>query len=223
MEDRRRRLRVAIKEENTEATTAILDEDETVMEQHDIFQHTALMTAADIGHAGIVDLLLRRGANANALAGLSIKKTALKLAAARGHLNVVNLLLEHGARVREGYPSDALSEACKRGHLAVVERLIEQGALQDGDNNVALILYASRSGSLDVLKAILWGGAFSNATMPPARHFAERSDKHGFVSLLQVSRGPSKHSKQQNTISLLVCSVVRARWCFAHTKKNIMV
>jgi ankyrin repeat protein len=193
MEDRRRRLRTAIYEENMEATRTILDEDETVMEQHDTCRHTALMAAAYMGHAEIVGLLLRRRANVNALGGYSGTGTALKMAAERGHTNVVNLLLEHGARVREGHPTDALYRACCGGHLAVVERLIEQGALQDGNGDVVLIVKACSSSSLDVLKALLWAGAVNSETMATVarRLVAQRSDGQEFTSLLQVSRGPS--------------------------------
>lgn len=192
MEGRRGRLWVAIIEENMEATRAILDEDEPVMEQHDILGHTALMAAAREGHAEIVGLLLGRGADVNALGGYESTEAALKFAAGRGHLNVVNLLLEHGARVREGHPTDALNEACSGGHLAVVERLIEQGALQDGDSNAALVIRASVSPSLDVLKAILWAGACSSETLASfARRMADGSDGQEFTSLLQVSNRSS--------------------------------
>jgi ankyrin repeat protein len=189
MEDRRERLTNAIRQQNMEATGAILDEDETVMEQHDTNEHTALMAAAHMGHAGIVGFLLGRGADVSALGGWNGELTALKLAAGRGHLDVVNLLLEHGARVRDGHPYDALYEACTVGHLAVVERLLlENGGLQDGHDNVALITQASLSGSLDVLKAILWAGACSSGNMASvARVIAASSDGTELVSLLQVS------------------------------------
>jgi ankyrin repeat protein len=114
------------------------------------------------------------------------------LAARRGHLDVVNLLLEHGARVREGYPYDAHYEACRGGHLAVVERLAQDGALQDGQNNSVLLAHASRSGSLDVLKALLWAGAInSEAVISVAQDTAAHSEEPEFVSLLQVSNWPS--------------------------------
>jgi hypothetical protein len=188
MEERRERLRVAISEENMEVLMAILDEHEAIMERHDIADWTALMAAACEGHAGIVGLLLGRGADVNALGGWDGDATALKLAAGQGYLNVVNLLLEHGARVREGHPDDALYRACSGGHLAVVERLLEHGGLQDGDSNAALLVQASRSGSLDVLKALLWAGACSSETIAShARRMADGSDGHEFVSLLQVS------------------------------------
>lgn len=89
---------------------------------------TALHLAAQNGHAGIAEILLRGGVNRDAKTKL--ERTALHLAAQGGFLDVVDLLLIHGcdANARDMLKMTPLHWAVERGHIFVVERLLYSGA-----------------------------------------------------------------------------------------------
>lgn len=153
-------LQVAIALSDVDSVRAILDEDETLVRQHDEFGQTALIGAASQGHVEIVGLVLARGPDVNAVASNGTRMTALMTAACHGHLDVVNLLLEHGARIWfPGEDSSALTFACHQGHLAVVQRLIAHGGWQENMDRASLFCSAVELGSPGVLEAVLWAGA----------------------------------------------------------------
>ncbi|OCL01600.1 hypothetical protein AOQ84DRAFT_383587, partial [Glonium stellatum] len=90
----------------------------------------ALAKVCRLGHNEVVERLLQKGANVNAVGDY---RTALQAAAEGGHLAVVERLLQKGADVNAaaaaGYHGrTALQAAAEGGHLAVVERLLQEGA-----------------------------------------------------------------------------------------------
>ncbi len=93
-----------------------------------------LHAAADRGHATIVELLVRRGADVE-LPGYR-GRTALLLAAKRGSTTVVRRLIEAGANVdgADDAGNRPLSEAIAESHRGVVALLIESGADLDAFN-----------------------------------------------------------------------------------------
>lgn len=94
----------------------------------DDYGKTPLAQAAHVGHAGIVEILIRNGAKVNSkdIDGW----TPLLWACQWGHEAVVRLLIDHGAELdptdRAGW--GPLSWAAQGGHDAVIALLIEKGA-----------------------------------------------------------------------------------------------
>lgn len=90
-------------------------------------QMTALMVAAEKGHAEVVSALLANGANPDVKTHGTW--TALELAADMNRAEIVNMLLHGGARAGI---QDALMDACFRGQgdaaAAVVSLLLDAGA-----------------------------------------------------------------------------------------------
>ncbi len=93
---------------------------------------TPLFYAAVGGHAEIVDLLLRHGANPNTglNTGLNDEATPLLRAAGNDYPAVVKLLLDYGANpnATDFYGETALMEAAGGGDLHSVQALCQHGA-----------------------------------------------------------------------------------------------
>jgi ankyrin repeat protein len=106
----------------------IVDRGLDYTEREDNFGKTALHIAADAGQPGVVEVLLRAGANIEAR---SISdQTPLYYAAAAGHASVVQQLLEAGAnlKARDKYGASILYAAATAGEDAedTVELLLER-------------------------------------------------------------------------------------------------
>jgi ankyrin repeat protein len=117
--------------------------------------------AALFGLADVVDLLLEKGADANAQGGQY--GNALQAAAGSGHERTVQLLIAHGAQIDSLNPryGSALQNASEGGHHQVVNHLIHAGAdvnLQDGDYGSALDLAIGNEHAA-VVKLLLENGA----------------------------------------------------------------
>lgn len=108
-------IRAAVKNNNLDAVERILNDqgslalsdltefDETLpnlTEFDETLLHTALHTAAEEGHDAIVDLLIKKGANVNALTDFG-KETPLHLAITKASsiANVIYLLISNGANI----------------------------------------------------------------------------------------------------------------------------
>lgn len=130
---------------------------------------TPLLLAAMRGHAGIVDTLLRQGAEANMEShnnGLEQGKTALMFAAQQGHRSMVENLLKYEAQVNETtyYDKSALMFAAEAGHVAIVQTLLARGA----DVNLSTwhgwsaLLFAADGGQTGTVDVLLKNGAKVN-------------------------------------------------------------
>jgi len=118
---------------------------------------TPLSFAAELGCLDMAELLLKEGADVNAV--VSNGRTALYYAAHKGHFEIVKLLLEYNADVNNK-ANDGLTVlhyAAGNGKLEVVELLLRYGAnVQDKDNdNCTALHYAALSGHLEVASKIL--------------------------------------------------------------------
>ncbi len=91
------------------------------------WRETPLLTAANHGNAGAVDLLLKAGADPCKCTDTGW--SPLSIAAYKGHDDVVRLLLEEGAPTEEADPSlSALLQAATKGLPDTVELLLRHGA-----------------------------------------------------------------------------------------------
>lgn len=91
--------------------------------------NTVLVGAAGSGSAGLVDALLRAGANPNA-AGIG-GVTPLYLAASEGRVDVMRMLISAGADVNQAasrYGETPLMVVAVRGHYDAARMLLEAGA-----------------------------------------------------------------------------------------------
>ena len=84
--------------------------------------YTCLHYAASMGHVESCELLIRRGADTDALTFR--QETPLHLAIARGHSNVVALLLKYHARLdirdKNGVTPLRLAEAGRKGEIVIM-------------------------------------------------------------------------------------------------------
>jgi ankyrin repeat protein len=131
---------------------------------------TALMLAARAGAAPVVKLLLMHGANPNVK--VNGGGTALMFAALEGHADSARLLIEAGADVRarsDALPPRSTASYQPRGS---VQQLFKNQAIHPGtlplegdgeppraEGGYTPLLYATMSGDVETVKAILAGGA----------------------------------------------------------------
>lgn len=95
------------------------------------YEH-AFVAAAKGGALGIVELLLEKGVDVNAIANKPCKQTAVSAAAEYGHLQIVEYLLASGANINaipgKFQCKTPLQAAASSGYLNIVRSLITSGA-----------------------------------------------------------------------------------------------
>jgi ankyrin repeat protein len=94
---------------------------------------TALHLAAFFGHQDVAAELLRRGADANAVARNPMQVQPLHSAAAADHTGICRLLLDHGADAnsRQEGGFRPIHAAAQNGNDELYELLVERGADQE--------------------------------------------------------------------------------------------
>lgn len=118
---------------------------------------TALILAAQFGHKAIVELLLNRDTQTDAVDDLGM--TALMHASYNGHTDVVDELLFNGAIVDRvafcGYTS--MLFAASRGHTDAVRRLLAAGAspLARTPKGRNAVVVAAFNGHINVVKVLV--------------------------------------------------------------------
>lgn len=119
-------------------------------------ESTPLMAAAAEGHESVVEVLLVRKANPNAINKTG--DTALSLAAANGAAGCVTSLLNNKADLKVGNP--AINSAAYYGQLDVCELLLENGAAANSKHKGFTALYAAvDQGHAAVCKTLIKFGA----------------------------------------------------------------
>jgi ankyrin repeat protein len=120
---------------------------------------SALHYAASEGHAGVVRILLDRGADPriSALGGM----TPLFLAAAGGHAEVAVILVERGADANARSPWNPVRVAAGEGHAMVVRALLDLGADPEG-HNIPPLMAAASAGHIEIMEMLVKAGAKVN-------------------------------------------------------------
>lgn len=117
----------------------------------------ALLLASDLGHVGVVALLLKKGANAQIMD--PDHRTALYVACCDGRLEVAKLLIEGGANINmtEKEGKTPLMAACASGCLDLVKLLVQNDAVINATNSggMGAAFTAAQYGHLDVLRLLL--------------------------------------------------------------------
>lgn len=123
--------------------------------------------AAIGGHKELVDLLLKRGADVNALSPNSEYGSALHAAAYEGHMEVVKLLLASSANLNYYHPKygTPLQAAVSEGHRDIVELLIDRGAKVNGKGAIygTALQSAAHRGFDEIVEILMEKGAKVNA------------------------------------------------------------
>ena len=145
-----------------------------------------LLTACTKGLAGLVPLLLKKGAWVNWTR--SDGWTPLMSACSGGHLTVAQLLLDAGACVdaaaADGFT--ALMEACTSGQMELVDLLLQHGAniSHATPSGRTAVILASLYGHTDVVELLLWHNADPRPNKFTALHAASGNGQAGVVQLL---------------------------------------
>ena len=121
---------------------------------------TGLMVGAREGNIALMELMLARGANIEAVNNRG--EQALLLAAWKGQLAAVKWLVEHGARVnREPLQWTALHYAVFAGHKEVADYLMDQGAEVNArsPNGSSVLMMAAYEGKDQLAVRLMERGA----------------------------------------------------------------
>lgn len=162
------RLLVAAKEGNLELVKQLFRQGarvESIYTNPGIFsrdvEKTALMEASHHGHLSIVQFLISKGADVNALN--EKRMTPLLFAAIYGHLEIVRLLVESGADIDVDLKRNRspLHAAIGQRKGDIVSYLIKAGANTDPQNHngLTILMMHTNCGNIDETKRLLVKGA----------------------------------------------------------------
>lgn len=134
----------------------LLDDDPELVNDVASDGFTPLHLASYFGQPKVVELLLARSADTDAIATNGSELRALNSAAAGGHHSIAHLLLDHGAEVdpRQTGGFTPLHEAAHKGDVVMVHLLLERGAdpgATTDDGHTAAELAASYPKVLELL------------------------------------------------------------------------
>ena len=134
----------------------LLDDDPELVNDVASDGFTPLHLASYFGQPKVVELLLARSANPDAIATSGSELRVLNSAAAGGHHSIAHLLLDHGAEVdpRQTGGFTPLHEAAHKGDVVMVHLLLERGAdpgATTDDGHTAADLAASYPKVLELL------------------------------------------------------------------------
>ncbi len=193
-------LIAACQAQHKDTALMLLENGAIVNALHPTEHVTALYTAASFGHAEVVQLLLKMGANTDSELGVST--SALEAAAGGGHEDVVNLLLRNGAEIdswrwpgRKAPGISALYKAAKGGHEGVVKLLLQCDSIDINSKEIdrrSPLIEASSLGHTSVVQLLL-----------PRRVKLELMDLSGNTALMNAVQGATRR--------LYVCSSSKVR------------
>uniref|UniRef100_UPI001939B58C poly [ADP-ribose] polymerase tankyrase-like n=1 Tax=Styela clava TaxID=7725 RepID=UPI001939B58C len=158
------------------ASKNMLHHVENVVERPDRNNYAAVHYAAQHGHANVIEVLSKYGANMDRPVSISkARATPLMLAAANGHLKTCIALVNCGASIEapDKLQRSALIHSALNGHYPVMTYLLRKGAdpnVTDSSNNSA-IHYAAGYGWYHCVQLLLDANAnpdvYNDRKMPP--------------------------------------------------------
>ena len=161
---------------------------------------SALIAAANQGHAEVVEVLLDAGADPDRQAPKG--SSALMAASGEGHVHVVCLLLDGGANpdLLNKTGVSALIWACSKGNVDVVRVLLERGAkINHADHaGVTALMAASVLGHVEVVRLLLEHGARTDLVDRSARTALD------FAQRKAVSKMEAKKTMQKEATARLL-------------------
>lgn len=159
---------------------------------------TPIHVAAFCGNMEVAALLIREGANVNAID--DHRFTPLHNAAAEGHVEVVSLLVSNGGSINARSEDGAtpLYFAAKSGHLGAAKVLIGSGAKLDERDNQgnSPLTMAVHEGHAPLVKVLIEAGADVNARGQAMRTPIFWSTKMEVAKLL-IEHGADVNAKDQ--------------------------
>jgi len=199
-------LKYAVEEGKADAVKSCLEQGAGVNCQFkdDLYTplHTACSSSSSNGSLEVLNLLLDRGADANACN--KWRETPLLIAANNGHRAAVEALLDHGADPsmcsEAGW--SALTFAAHKGYHEIVELLLESGApvncqvTEDLSTPLHKACAGGKSGHLSAVKQLIDGGADVHALNKwretPLLTAANHGQANAVEALLEAGADPCK-------------------------------
>jgi ankyrin repeat protein len=155
------------------------------LEARDLDKRTSLFWAAAGGHADVVEVLGRLGADINAVANQGFDATPVYQAAQEGHVDVVEVLGRLGADVNRATLDGRtpVFMAAQMGHTAVIEALGQLGADLDcaKDDGRTPVNIAATMGHTAVIEALGRLGADVNRASNKGWTPLERAREEGHL------------------------------------------
>ena len=160
---------------NIDSVRSLLEKGARVDEREDSFFKTALHRAAMAGQRNIAELLLTKGANANARD--SSVSAPLHYAAQNGHSDTADLLIAKGAdlNAKNGAGDPPLESAARYDRQDVIQLLLSKGA------TISTLHLAAYMGDLERAEAFIKEGIDMNAL-----------DGHGYAPIHYAARNRQK-------------------------------
>jgi cytohesin len=165
----------------------------------------ALHAAADAGNRAMVDLLLNRGADVNAVAGNS--GTPLCLAAKNGFQAVIEVLLAHKADVNASTSENLetpLYLSARQHQPKTIQMLLAAGANPNLENHNGVTALSEAAGSPEIVKLLLNAKADANGGKidVPLIAAIHARDAASTERLLQAGANPNLKSAIDGIITL---------------------
>lgn len=173
---------------------------------------TALWAACRRGNREIAQLLLRAGADVNAVTTeVTINSTPMEISAFNGHTELMELLYSYGADVnmRDGQECSPLMAASIANHTNAVIFLLEHGADVNQKNTKGYTVFhvAAANGSLNVIRVLLRKGFSPSFELPlpdsvPCPYFI--AINLGHYEIAEKLKQTHVHTKEYESETLLL-------------------